>query len=117
MAGLMAPEWVMAFVWGPSYQEGAGILRVLFLGAPLVFIVLVGVMLTIVLEREVVLMKVMCAAALFNILANALVIPTWGGIGAAWTTLATEALIAIGILLVLRDSAFTVSLKRSRAGG
>jgi O-antigen/teichoic acid export membrane protein len=49
--GLIAPEWIMTFVWGAAYEQGAGILRVLFLGTPLVYVVLIGVMLTIVLER------------------------------------------------------------------
>ena len=115
--GLIAPEWIMTFVWGAAYEQGAGILRVLLLGTPLVYVVLIGVMLTIVLEREIALIKIMCAAAVFNILLNALVIPTWGGTGAAWTTLATETLIVIGLLLVLRDSDFIVPSISSKAEG
>ena len=115
--GLIAPEWIMTFVWGAAYEQGAGILRVLFLGTPLVYVVLIGVMLTIVLEREIALIKIMCAATIFNILLNALVIPTWGGTGAAWTTLATETLIVIGLLLVLRDSEFIVPSRGSKAEG
>jgi O-antigen/teichoic acid export membrane protein len=107
----------MTFVWGAAYEQGAGILRVLLLGTPLVYVVLIGVMLTIVLEREIALIKIMCAAAVFNILLNALVIPTWGGTGAAWTTLATETVIVIGLLLVLRDSEFAVPSRRSEAEG
>jgi O-antigen/teichoic acid export membrane protein len=107
----------MTFVWGAAYEQGSGILRVLFLGTPLVFVVLCGGMLAIVLEREIALIKVMCAAAVFNLLLNALVIPTWGGIGAAWTTLATETLIVIGLLLVLRDSEFIVPSRSSKAEG
>jgi Na+-driven multidrug efflux pump len=74
-------------------------------------------MLTIVLERETALIKIMCAAAAFNILLNALVIPTWGGTGAAWTTLATETVIVIGLLLVLRDSEFAAPSRGSEAEG
>jgi O-antigen/teichoic acid export membrane protein len=115
--GLIAPEWIMTFVWGAAYEQGAGILRVLLLGTPLVYVVLIGVMLTIVLEREIALIKIMCAAAVFNILLNALVIPTWGGTGAAWTTLATETLIVIGLLLVLRNSEFAAPSRGSEAEG
>ena len=115
MLGLIAPEWIMTVVWGADYSKGAGVLHVLLLGTPLVFVVIVGVSLALVAGREAALIKVMCAAAVFNISLNALVIPTWGGVGAAWTTLATEAVIVIGLLLVLRESAFAVQLRRPQA--
>jgi len=36
-----------------------------------------------------------------NIVLNAMIIPQWGAIGAAYTTVATESLIAVGLVLVI----------------
>lgn len=102
--GLIAPDRVMAFVWGAAYAEAGDILRILLAGAPLVFIVLVGGMIAVVLGRERRLMLIMLAAVVFNVSANAVAIPVWGAVAAAWTTLATELFISAGLVLTIRRS-------------
>ena len=102
LVGLVNPEGLMVTVWGPAYAGTGGLLRILFLSAPLVFVDLVGVMIAMALGGERQLMGLMALATLFNVAANAIAIPRWGPEGAAWMTLATEFLITASLALTIR---------------
>ena len=105
LIGVVNPEWIMLTLWGPAYAGTGGILRILFLSAPLVFGCLVGVMVATALGQERRLMRLMGAATLFNVATNLIAIPRLGAEGAAWTTLATEMLITLGLALAIRRGA------------
>jgi O-antigen/teichoic acid export membrane protein len=100
--GLPRPERIMTVIWGPAYVDTGGILRILLLSAPLVFVGLVGVPMAMALGQERRLMLLMGLATVFNVALNAIAIPRWGTEGAAWVTLATEMLIAGGLALTIR---------------
>ena len=110
--GLFAPSQAMRLIWGPDYADAGDILRVLMISAPVVFIVLIGTILAISLKRERQLIWVMVCAALFNVAANAVAIPVWGAVAAAWTTLITELGIGLGVLTILGRSEFATLLPR-----
>lgn len=100
--GQINPEWIVVTVWGSDYAGTGGILRVLLLSAPLVFVGLLGVTVAIAMGEERRLMILMGSATVFNVTMNFVAIPWLGPIGAAWTTLATEVLIIAGIVKIVR---------------
>jgi len=102
LIGLLDPERIMVTIWGPAYAGTGGLLRILFLSAPLVFVDLIGVMIATALGEERQLMRLMALATLFNVATNALAIPRLGPEGAAWTTLATELLITGCLAMTIR---------------
>lgn len=107
LLGLLGPEWIMVTVWGPAYAGTGGVLQVLFLSAPLVFVNLLGVMVANAMGQERRLMRLMAFATICNITMNAIAIPRWGSEGAAWTTLITEIVILTGLAAIVRRAAAT----------
>ena len=102
LVGQTNPEWIVVTVWGSAYAGTGGILRVLFLSAPLVFVGLLGVTVANAMGQERRLMILMGLATVFNVTMNFFAIPWLGPVGAAWTTLATEVLIVAGLVQVVR---------------
>jgi O-antigen/teichoic acid export membrane protein len=102
LLGQINPEWIVVTVWGSAYAGTGGILRVLLLSAPLVFVGLLGVTVANAMGQERRLMILMGSATVFNIAANFVAIPSLGAVGAAWTTLATEVLIVAGLVQIVR---------------
>lgn len=90
LAGGSALPWV----WGDAYTDAIPVLRVLFLSVPAVFVAFVSQILVTALRLERSAIQGMALAVVLNVALNAAVIPRWGAIGAAWTTLASELLIA-----------------------
>jgi O-antigen/teichoic acid export membrane protein len=103
LVGQVNPEWLVVTAWGPAYAGTGDILRVLLMSAPLVFVGLLGVTVANAMGQERRLMILMGAASVFNIATNLLAIPWLGAVGAAWTTLATEVLIIVGIARIVRQ--------------
>lgn len=100
--GQINPEWIVVTAWGSAYASSGGILRVLLLSAPLVFVGLLGVTVANAMGQERRLMMLMGGATVFNVTMNFVAIPWLGPVGAAWTTLATEGLIVAGLVQVVR---------------
>jgi PST family polysaccharide transporter len=100
LAVTVAPDTIMGAIWGPEYRNSGDLLRVLFFTAPLLLVGVVCASLAnaIYLERK--LIVIMSAATVLNLLLNFWAIPIWGALGAAWTTLATEASIMIGLAII-----------------
>ncbi|MEO8464151.1 MAG: flippase [Gammaproteobacteria bacterium] len=86
---------VMGTVFGPSYSPSVPILRILFLALPAVYVSFIGSVLANALVLDKRLIRATVACLLLNVLANLYAIPRWAGIGAAWTTLATETLLGV----------------------
>ena len=100
----LAPVFV-PLVWGSAYATSIPVVRVLFLGLPFLYVSYVSTFVAHALGLERVVVGVMAVAVLGNVSMNAVVIPTWGAVGAAWTTVIGEAVLA----LVL-SSMYTLSL-------
>lgn len=101
--GLAVGVWAVSIidvVFGAEYASSASILQVLFLSLPAVYLAFVGSALANGLYLEHRLIRVTFVCLIVNIILNLIAIPLWGALGAAWTTLITEVLLA-GWLLVL----------------
>lgn len=96
VAAIVVPlaGWIVPLVWGARYAGSAPILQVLYLSVPPVYVAFVASFLASALHLERQAVRVLAVAAVVNIVANLFAIPRWGAVGAAWTTLATEALAA-----------------------
>jgi O-antigen/teichoic acid export membrane protein len=86
---LVAPQ-IIALVFGAQYEPAALPLAILLGTVPFMLFKDVGTVALIVSGREGTVMRMTAAAMVLNVLLNALVIPRYGMVGAACTTLATE---------------------------
>jgi O-antigen/teichoic acid export membrane protein len=98
---IMEADLILDLIFGTSYASSAPIVKVLFLSLPAVYVSVVAGVLAVALrlERRMIRITVVCLAA--NMLANFYAIPRWGGLGAAWCTLATETLLAVWTVALL----------------
>lgn len=88
---LLAP-WLVGWAYGERYAGAAPVLAVHAWAAVFVFL---GVARAQWLVNEGLTrfyLAATCAGAVVNILLNLLLIPRWGGVGAAWATVAAQAL-------------------------
>ncbi len=99
---LLLSPWIVPLAFGDSYGKTITVTQVLFLSAPALFlghsVILIANSLNMIKGAIVIL----TCSVLGNALLNALVIPIYGAIGAAWTTLITESMAALGILVVIK---------------
>lgn len=98
----VAADWIVRLAFGARYGDAAPLLRVLILSVPLLYVDSIAIMVSqaICRERQVAKRLGLCVA--LNIAANLIAIPRWGPIGAAWTTVGSELLLAI---LLIRGNA------------
>jgi len=89
---------LVRLAFGGQYADAGPLLRVLVLSVPLLYVSNVAIMVSqaISREREVTTILAICVA--LNVGANLIAIPRWGPLGAAWTTVGSELLLA-GMLL------------------
>ncbi len=90
--------WILPWVWGDAYTQAIPVLRVLFLSVPALFTAFISQILVGALRVERAAIPAMLLAVVTNIALNAAAIPLWGAVGAAWTTLVSEVLIAVLLL-------------------
>ena len=102
-AGLLVfSPWVVPLVFGPRYQDVVAILMILALCPPIRF--LSTAMGSALLTGDHMRFRVYAIAVstLVVIVLNALLIPRFGGHGAAWGTVAGEAVLLVGTALGVR---------------
>jgi O-antigen/teichoic acid export membrane protein len=94
-------DLIVPLVFGPRYPDTVPLVRILFLGTPMLFTGLLAVALihTLHLERQAMRAGAWCVAA--NVLLNAVAIPIWGPVGAATVSLATQALWTVWLAAVV----------------
>jgi O-antigen/teichoic acid export membrane protein len=109
--------WILPWVWGDAYAQAIPVLRVLFLAAPAVFIAFITQLLVSALRLERSAIPAMLFAVVLNIALNAAAIPLWGAVGAAWTTLASEVLIAVLLLRLVQRGIRSRERTASQAPG
>lgn len=93
--------WVVPFVYGSGYEDSVVIVRVLYLTVPTLYVSFVGLFLANALYLERKAVWVMVAAIVFNVSLNAVLIPQYQALGAAWATVATESAIAFAIVYLI----------------
>jgi O-antigen/teichoic acid export membrane protein len=98
----LAPAVVPA-VWGSAYGASVPVVRVLFVGVPFLYMSYVSTFLAQALRLESRVVWIMAAALAFNVSVNAVVIPTWGTVGAAWTTVIGEILLALTLVSLVAE--------------
>lgn len=114
---LLAGEMI-ELVFGPAYQASGAPLAILIAAIPFMLYKDVAMVAMIVSGRETMVLRMTAIAVVFNLLANLLVIPTWGMVGAAWTTLATEVLrTALAAYYVRHDGFALVDPRRLAKSG
>ncbi|MFW2512329.1 oligosaccharide flippase family protein [Demequina sp. SO4-13] len=97
---LLAPRLVR-LVYGETYVDAGPLLAILMLGFPAISFGYVAVGLALASGKTKLYAITAATAAVFNIVANILLIPGYGAVAAAWTTVATEFAVAGTLLLVL----------------
>ena len=98
---LLAPE-IVQVVYSSRYAGAAPVLAVLSWAAVFMFMGSLHGSLLIALDRERVLFWLSLAAAVVSVTANLLLIGRFGVIGAGWVTVATEALVGLTCLILVR---------------
>jgi O-antigen/teichoic acid export membrane protein len=93
---------IMVLVYPPAYGEAADCLGLLFAAVVLVFCAYPHVLSLLASGNQRTMMAVSGSAALFNVLANLWAIPRYGILGAAATTVATEAWVLVTAALAAR---------------
>jgi O-antigen/teichoic acid export membrane protein len=94
--------WIVPLAFGDSYGKTITVTQVLFLSAPALFLGHSVILIANSLNRIKEAIVILTCSVVGNTLLNALVIPIYGAIGAAWTTLITESMAALGILVVIK---------------
>ena len=90
VGGILVAEDLMVFVGGEAFAVSAASFMVLAPLLPLRFLNNATAMTLSSLNRQAARTRGVAVAAVVNLVANLLVIPTWGAVGAAATTLGTE---------------------------
>jgi O-antigen/teichoic acid export membrane protein len=103
----LAPVFV-PLVWGSAYDTSIPVVRVLFLGLPFLYVSYVSMFVAQALRLERAVVGVMAVAVLGNVAMNAVVVPTWGPVGAAWTTVIGELLLALALTSMVVRGARTL---------
>ncbi len=93
-------SWLILF-YGESYGHGLGAFRILLWTVPLLFLNYALTHQLIGWERQQAYAWLCGGALITNLLLNWALIPLWGIVGAAWSTLATELFLSGGCILVL----------------
>ncbi len=89
---------VIVFLFGASYEPSVAPTRILFLSTPFIYMHFILTILANALHLERQSAWLLAGSALLNFALNLFVIPRYGIIGAAWTTLASQLVLALSIL-------------------
>ncbi|NNF11895.1 MAG: oligosaccharide flippase family protein [Gemmatimonadetes bacterium] len=100
----LAAPWVMPTIWGPEYADSGPVLRILYLSVPVLWIGLVASFLAAALGREKPAALGQGLSLVINLGMNALLVPSLGAAGAAWTTLATQTALSLWLVILVRTT-------------
>jgi O-antigen/teichoic acid export membrane protein len=111
---IVASEPVVHLLYGPEYHAAAPALPVLMGAFTVICCGYAFGLFTLVLGLQREFARFALAALVFNVIANLLLVPRYGFMAAAWTTLATEALV-VGLIgrVVLERLQMRLSLGRA----
>lgn len=95
LGGVYFSAQIISIVSGSGFQDAVPVLNLLIVSLLFIFYGNFFNMLLIVGNRQKDLMKVLMAVATTNVIANLFLIPRFDYLGAAWTSLGTELLVAV----------------------
>lgn len=95
LGGIFFSEKIIGIVSGSGFQDSVSVLELLLLSLVFIFFGNFFNMLLIVGNHQRELMKTLLFVAIMNIIANLFLIPRLSYLGAAWTSLGTEFLVAL----------------------
>lgn len=95
---IAAAAWIIPTVFGTGFDDSVQVLRVLYLSVPALFMGTVGTFVAVALRREQSTVRIMLVSVVANVVLNALLIPSYGALGAAWTTLVTQTMMAVWMI-------------------
>jgi O-antigen/teichoic acid export membrane protein len=113
VAVLFAAPFIIRAVYGPDYSTSIMILRVLYLCVPALYLSMVTTILSGAIHTEAVTAKVMSICVGINVSLNCVSIPVWGAMGAAWTTVISETIVALWLVRLTRRHVRALSTGRS----
>jgi O-antigen/teichoic acid export membrane protein len=93
--------WIVPLLYGSSYAGAVAPFRILLLAYPMMSLNHALTCQLIGWHGHRAYAAICAAGLLFNVAANAAVLPAFGTLGAAWTTVATELVIAVGCVASL----------------
>lgn len=93
--------WLVPLLFGAEYPETVAITRVLFLATPALFISYAAMPINSSLHLDKQTLGFAVVSVGVNFVLNLFIIPRWGAIGAAWSTLVTESLFSVCMLALL----------------
>ena len=106
VGGAILARAIVTLVFGGDFAEAGAPLALLLGTVPFLLFTDTGIVALIIAKREPTVMKLTGLALLFNLVTNSIVIPRFGMVGAAATTLATEVLRAILMSLAIRGEGY-----------
>lgn len=112
----LTADLLVTKMWGQQYEDSATTLRVLFLCTPMLFVEFITLFFAQSMRLERAAIWIAGAALVVSVGTNAAAIPMYGPVGAAWATVATETLLAIGLVsLVVRRTRRLLAEGRSNS--
>jgi len=110
-----APEW-LELVFGAPYRDAAPALRVVAVAMACVYLTYPHTTALIAIGRAADFTRITVVAAVLNVALNLAVLPTYGVVGAAATTLATEAFVLVASIWFLHRRVGFTGLSRRLLG-
>lgn len=92
---------IVIFIGGSDFTKSAGVLNILIIATGIIFLEVLFSNIIISLEQEKKLVYIYATGLLINLITNFIFIPQYSYYGAAATTLLTELVVAVLMLLVL----------------
>ncbi len=102
VAGSFLAHPVFTFVFGPDFDAGANAFRILLWSLPLSYPAWIVTEAVLVGGWPASLGWLLGGAVAGNVVANVIVVPSYGIEGSAWITLGTEFVVLVGAVLLLR---------------
>ncbi len=96
---------IIPAVFGNGYGESIPVLRVLFLSVPMIFAARVATFSANAMHLEKRCVPVLLACTMINVALNGAAIPIWGAGGAAVTTVISETILAVWLIVLVRNEA------------
>lgn len=103
VGGTLVGGKLVPMVFGDAYADGAGVLRVLLWGLPFAFPGVLLIAAVVLGDRPQTAGRILAVGFAANLVANLAVVPVFGIRAAAWTTLGTEAFLAVAAGAALRS--------------
>lgn len=89
---------IVRVVYTAAYDDSVGVLRVLYLSVPGLYIATVAMLLASSTLREKRAVFIMAAGVALNVALNLVAIPRYGALGAAWVTVVSQTFVALWLL-------------------